>query len=296
MAAAGPDLRGCTYLSLLALVASGSIAWAQIPGALPGTPATQVPLTQGIMENAAPEPQTPPDIAPKSGTVAPPSSGKAPGTAPPQTKAQPPQPVRSVDDDLFDAAVEAVKEKRYGEAHTLFEPLAEKSVYDAQYNLALLLKRGLGRPQDYKTALIWSWRAQLGGIGRAGALSDELIDLLTEPVIEEVRTVVAEGLTQRIQQRDMSAITQLARFNTDFLAEPNMEEAYIWYAIAAAFRLPMGIRMREEIAPEIDPERLIELQAEATKRFDALQVPQQSTAPQPENGERPPSRKKEQGV
>jgi len=296
MAAAGPDLRGCTYLSLLALLASGSIAWAQIPGALPGTPATQVPLTQGIMENVAPEPQTPPDTAPKSGAVAPPSSSTAPRTAPPQAKAQPPQPVRSVDDDLFDAAVEAVKEKRYGEAHTLFEPLAEKSVYDAQYNLALLLKRGLGRPQDYKTALIWSWRAQLGGIRRAGALSDELIDLLTEPVIEEVRTVVAEGLRQRIQQHDMSAITQLARFNTDFLAEPNMEEAYIWYAIAAAFRLPMGIRMREEIAPEIDPERLIELQAEATKRFDALQVPQQSTAPQPENGERPPSRKKEQGV
>ncbi len=281
---AGMGVWGTAFL----LATGSSPAVAQLGTA----PAVQVPLTQGVMENIAPDDHnnnqaaTPDMAAPEPVTPAP-QAPEAParkaGKAPQDRKIPAPVMDESLtpEDKMFNAAVEAVKEKRYGDAHSLFMPLAENSVYDAQYNIALLLKRGLGRPQDYKTALMWCWRAQLGGIRRAAALSEELTELLSEPVIEEVRTHVETGLKERISNYDLTAITQLAQFYRLMLAEPNLEESYIWFSIAAAHRLPMGIRMREEIAPDIAPERLVELQAEARKRFDTLKPPPETTDTQP---------------
>lgn len=293
------------------------------------SPALQVPLTQGLMGNSPAEPNdttagaaadAPTTANPSSGPSADPVSDPAPDSiqdrsAPPTPSARkmPPDqpkapkkdqpaaaPEQSAEDKMFNAAVEAVKDKRYSDAHDLFAPLAEQSVYDAQYNLALLFKRGLGRPQNYKTALIWSWRAQLGGIRRAKPLSEEVLGLLSEPVIEEVRGLVETELKDRIKNQDHSAIMQLAEFNRSYLAEPNIEEAYIWYSIAAAYRLPRGIHMREETGPEIDPERLIELQAEAQKRFDALQNAQRPKTSSDADGKTSPSSvtlsPKDQGV
>ena len=52
-------------------------------------------------------------------------------------------------DKVYRIAVEAVRDKKYTIAVEHFEILAEQSQYDAQYNLALLLKQGLGIPQKY---------------------------------------------------------------------------------------------------------------------------------------------------
>ena len=62
----------------------------------------------------------------------------------------------------FKEAVQAVKDKNYGHAITLFEEQAKLSRHDAQYNLAVLLNAGKGRPRNYVDALYWSWQAQLG--------------------------------------------------------------------------------------------------------------------------------------
>ena len=55
----------------------------------------------------------------------------------------------------FKEAVQAVKDKNYAHAITLFEEQAKLPRHDAQYNLAVLLNAGKGRPRNYADALFW---------------------------------------------------------------------------------------------------------------------------------------------
>ena len=57
---------------------------------------------------------------------------------------------------------------------------ANRSEYEAQYNLAYLLREGKGKPQNYKDALYWVFLAQLGGIELAVELAEEIENKLTE--------------------------------------------------------------------------------------------------------------------
>ena len=66
--------------------------------------------------------------------------------------------------DEFSRGVQAVKNKNFQLAVNLFETAAHRSEYEAQYNLAYLLRHGKGRPQNYADALYWVLLAQLGGI------------------------------------------------------------------------------------------------------------------------------------
>ena len=79
----------------------------------------------------------------------------------------------------FAEAVQAVKDKNYQHAVNLFELQAFAAQHDAQYNLALLLQSGKGRPQNYQQALFWAW-SYLGGIEPAKELSEELKNILPE--------------------------------------------------------------------------------------------------------------------
>ena len=78
----------------------------------------------------------------------------------------------------FAEAVQAVKDKNYQHAVNLFELQAFAAQHDAQYNLALLLQSGKGRPQNYQQALFWAWSAYLGGIEPAKELKSFICDLL----------------------------------------------------------------------------------------------------------------------
>ena len=70
----------------------------------------------------------------------------------------------------FNDAVQAVRDKNYGAAYEGFLSLAEEADHDAQYNLAVLLRKGLGHPANYAQSLKWSWLAQMGGNTRASQL------------------------------------------------------------------------------------------------------------------------------
>lgn len=61
---------------------------------------------------------------------------------------------QGIDEDAqFDAATQAVRDRDFGLAIALFEPLAEADIPDAQFNLAVLLRQGRGRPQNHVEAL-----------------------------------------------------------------------------------------------------------------------------------------------
>ena len=184
-------------------------------------------------------------------------------------------PQKVIDPDkAYRVAVEAVRDKKYTIAVEHFEILAKQSQYDAQYNLALLMKQGLGIPQNYPEALKWTWLAHLGGVKKAQGLADMLLDLVPEKRQDKTRDQVSDNLTSRIESGDLTALTQFARFHLDVLVEPDYETAYSWYSVAAALKMLGGIRGREDVIDEIDPEKLVELQDEATEIFKNLTSPE----------------------
>ena len=135
----------------------------------------------------------------------------------------------------FAEAVQAVKDKNYQHAVTLFELQANAAQHDAQYNLALLLQSGKGRPRNYQQALYWAWSAYLGGIEPAEKLSKDIISLLPDDALKLTRERIEETLLSRIDTGDKSALMELALFYKELVEEPNFEEAYLWYSIASAF-------------------------------------------------------------
>ena len=172
----------------------------------------------------------------------------------------------------FSEAIQAVKDKNYPHALTLFALQADQNQHDAQYNLALLLEAGKGAPQDFSKALVWAWSARLGGIEAAGDLAEDLIDLLPEKAIATARDEVKVRLEARVADGSGPAVVQFAQYHLDMLAEPDFETAYIWYSIATAIGLPGALEARDAARENVDDEKIAELQAEAGTIFETLDI------------------------
>ena len=170
----------------------------------------------------------------------------------------------------FAEAVQAVKDKNYQHAVNLFELQAFAAQHDAQYNLALLLQSGKGRPQNYQQALFWAWSAFLGGIEPAQELSEDLKNLLPEDSLKVTREKLIETLQDRIDAGDRPALMELALFYKEISEEPNFEEAYLWYSIASAFLLEGAIFERDEAAGKVETKSMVELQERAGTIFEKL--------------------------
>ena len=106
-------------------------------------------------------------------------------------------------DRLFKVATDYVKEKKYTEAVSIFEEIARKNEHDAQYNLAFLISSGKGITKNYSEALFWAFLSQLGKIEKAEELTEDLIDVVPEKVLKEVREKVLEHLLNRFESRDI---------------------------------------------------------------------------------------------
>ena len=175
----------------------------------------------------------------------------------------------STDSD-FAKAVQAVKDKNYQLALNLFELEAQKTEFEAMYNLALLLKAGKGRPQNYVNALYWAYLAQLGGIALAEDLIDDLTDILDEKQRAPILARVEAQLVGRINKGDFEAIPQYADYLISLLEEPNYEKAYQWYVIAVALNLPDMMELRDEMESKLEKEKIPELQEISTTLFSQL--------------------------
>ena len=173
----------------------------------------------------------------------------------------------NMENAAFKEAVQAVKDKNYSQAIALFEDQARVARHDAQYNLAVLLNAGKGRPRNYVDALYWSWQAQLGGIKDAKNLAEDIIDLLPPKVAEQTRARVGETLQARIDAKDLQAIPQFANYYLTILDEPDYGNAYIWHSIAVALGLPDTSDERDNSESQLDSKQLIEFQIKAQELF-----------------------------
>ncbi len=171
---------------------------------------------------------------------------------------------------MFQEATKAVKEGNYREAIEIFESLAEENEADAQYNVALLLKSGRGRPQNYKDSLKWGWLALLGNIDEAEKLVDEIKDLMPEPALKDIRNQVKNYIKARAELGNFTAILQMGDYFLKIPETPDYKEAYLWFVIAAAFQIEDSISKRDDVQKELEGKDILKIQSKALEVFNNI--------------------------
>jgi hypothetical protein len=172
----------------------------------------------------------------------------------------------------FAEALQAVKDRNFRHAIKLFRLQAEQNQHDAQYNLALLFEAGKGAPQNFSEALVWAWSAKLGGIEASGDLAEDLLDMLPEDAVDDVRKKVKQRLEDRIDAGNAPAVYQLAQYHLEIVEEPDFEMAYIWYSISTAIGLPGSLEARDDARGNVDDEKIAELQDKAGTIYESLNI------------------------
>ena len=169
----------------------------------------------------------------------------------------------------FSKAADLVREKKYVEAFDIFESLAQAHDSDAQFNAAVFLRKGIGRPSNYPDALKWAWLAELGGNVRAADLRAELVGLMPEEQLGPVRNRVKSVLQGRMDAGETVVILQMADYHLGVEAEPDYKNAYALRSLAAALSIENAGVLRDEVEAELEPEELIEAQTVATSLFSS---------------------------
>tara|TARA_Y100001954_G_scaffold153281_1_gene163050 strand:+ start:889 stop:1548 length:660 start_codon:yes stop_codon:yes gene_type:complete len=171
-------------------------------------------------------------------------------------------------DRLFKMATDFVKEKRYTEAVSIFEELARNNEHDAQYNLAFLINGGKGITKNYSEALFWAFLARLGKIEKAEELTEDLIDMVPEKVLKDVREKVLKHLLVRFDNRDRAVLTELGDFYLLILDEQDFENAYLWYNVASAIGIENSGDIRDKVEKELEPDTIVKMQSASRKRYE----------------------------
>ena len=171
-------------------------------------------------------------------------------------------------DRLFKMATDFVKERKYSEAVSIFRELAKNDEHDAQYNLAFLISAGKGITKNYSEALFWAFLSQLGKIEKAEELTEDLIDIVPEKVLKDVREKVLEHLLVRFDNRDRAVLTELGDFYLLVLEEQDFENAYIWYNVASALGVENSSDIRDKVEKELEPDTIIKMQEASRKRYE----------------------------
>ena len=171
-------------------------------------------------------------------------------------------------DRLFKMATDFVKEKRYTEAVSIFEELARNNEHDAQYNLAFLINGGKGITKNYSEALFWAFLARLGKIEKAEELTEDLIDIVPEKVLKDVREKVLEHLLVRFDNRDRAVLTELGDFYLLILDEQDFENAYLWYNVASAIGIENSGDIRDKVEKELEPDTIVKMQSASRMRYE----------------------------
>ena len=173
-------------------------------------------------------------------------------------------------DRLFKTATDFVKEKKYADAVSIFEELARNDEHDAQYNLAYLINSGKGTTKNYSEALFWAFLSKLGNIEKAEELTEDLVKIVPEKVLKEVREKVLQHLLARFANKEKAVLTQLGDFYLFVLDEQDFENAYLWYSVASALGVENSGDIRDKVEKELEPDTIIKIQALSRERYEGF--------------------------
>ena len=190
----------------------------------------------------------------------------------------------SASDELYKKGSDAVLNKDYALAVSVFKKMSVQNEYDAQYNLAYLIRSGKGVTQNYGEALFWALSAKLGlktwldlskknekleqDLRKANDLASDLIDLLPEKTTQSVRKDLLSYLLERFKKKEIEVVTQLGDYFLIIVEDENNADAYMWYSVASALGVERAYEERDKVERKLDSDTLVKMQIEAKRNFE----------------------------
>ena len=170
----------------------------------------------------------------------------------------------------FASAVKNVENKNFLEAVRAFDKLAQNGLPEAQFNLSLLYSSGLGTPKNYKTALYWSWQAHLNDHPTAINQVNEIFDLITEALRDNVANQVIDELLTVAKAGEQTSALKLGKTYTDLLVAPDYQSAYVWLSIAQAYGIESASGLLSQVTDELTLEEILVQQEQASTTFSEI--------------------------
>ena len=170
----------------------------------------------------------------------------------------------------FAIAVKNVESKNFLEAVRAFDKLAQSGLPEAQFNLSLLHSSGLGTPKNYKTALYWSWQAHLNDHPTAINQVNEIFDLITEALRDNVANQVIDELLTVAKAGEQTSALKLGKTYTDLLVAPDYQSAYVWLSIAQAYGIESASGLLSQVTDELTLEEILVQQEQASTTFSEI--------------------------
>ena len=170
----------------------------------------------------------------------------------------------------FAIAVKNVESKNFFEAVRAFDKLAQSGLPEAQFNLSLLYSSGLGTPKNYKTALYWSWQAHLNDHPTAINQVNEIFDLITEALRDNVANQVIDELLTVAKAGEQTSALKLGKTYTDLLVAPDYQSAYVWLSIAQAYGIESASGLLSQVTDELTLEEILVQQEQASTTFSEI--------------------------
>ncbi len=167
----------------------------------------------------------------------------------------------------FTDAADAFKRKDYTTALAIWYALAECGDPDAQADLAVMYRDGLGTPRDYVEAAKWFRQAAVAGVVNAQAGLGQLLNTgqgLRQDHAEAVKWLrLAADRDFPQAQNDLGIMYAQGRG-----VEKDMVEAMKWFLLAAR-NFDEGARNRDNAAKTMTPDEL----AQAERRAAGWKAP-----------------------
>lgn len=168
----------------------------------------------------------------------------------------------------FDKAMQFVRDGTPGLAVGEFTRLADDGDPFAQINLAVLLARGVGTPQNEAEAFYWAWRARIAGERRK---APDVVRYLRKRLDPKTRNRIAKRLVDDFRALADTGATEgflgasVALMDVNEPAQP--KEALVWAIMAAATNAEEAQLLRDTIAKRLEEKDRLDAQLRAGQRF-----------------------------
>ncbi|WP_455203772.1 tetratricopeptide repeat protein [Kaarinaea lacus] len=181
----------------------------------------------------------------------------------------------------------AVHAKNYAEALAIFQTHAEAGDLEAQYNLAILLREGLGTEKDYTEAAKWFRKASDQGLADAQYNLGNLYELGLG--VKQSYEYAAVWYKKAAEQGYAIAQTNLGVLYANGQGvTQDIVLAYVWSNLAASQGVAAALENREIIATELSEEMKGRVKSVSREYFQRYVAPFQSQRPPVNQGRVPP--------
>ena len=174
----------------------------------------------------------------------------------------------------IERAVSLVESKKYKEAFSLFEKMAEAGDPEAQHNLALLYRTGKGVEKNLEQSGHWFRKAADQGVSDAQYYLGYMYD--TGEGVKQNRKYAYVWYRKAAEQGHGLAQINLGILYANGLGiQQDIEQAYLWFHVAAAQGYKAAFENKKIIEEALEPEKLESLRKEGQQYFQEYVLPYQ---------------------